>query len=742
MRSFLREIEGRGRTFAIVAMTIVVSLTGGGAQDRDKPLRPTGLAPEHVEANLVLVDALVRDRNGAPVAGLKQEDFELLIDRLPAPIASFESDCVAAAGAAAPSAHPPAAVARAAEPRHVVLFFDISHLTRPGRDRSLEAALRWVREGMSDADSVMILAMKGRPILLEPFTSDRARIAAKLEAVKGDNEMIDLSVAEERLNMLDIVRRDCQSLDTLCQTRLNVALPYAMSEEAKARRSLEALKSLMPALAPIRGRKSLIYFSETLRDEPGLQYLILANTTPQAQGIDLKQTLQDLHKEANAAGVAFYPVFAAGLGEGSGSSFSDASTGRIGTGDTTLLARAGQAGEDGALGLETTLALETGGEALKRSNDLGKIFTTVDADQSCYYVLGYANPGPGDGKRHSIIVKTSAKGYEVRHRPYYEDLSESERLNRRFASALMAPEFFREIPATVNAFELAPTEKGTPILIKVEFPLSEVTLVGQAGGRRAGEIEVRGKVWTGSKEACKFGRRFPVSLEQGEATAERNVIYEAGCEVPPGNHDLTVAVLDGPSWEIGGAETPLPVKARAPGIAGDVVLWTSSSDDLLVAADATAVGIHDTGSGHGFVPKGERRFSARETALLYAIVCPPQAGTKTAPPPGAGAAPAGPAASESAPHVKVTRSVYLGEKVVASFPEIELGGSANATTVERGGCEGIFASIPPGRLRPGRYTYEVSVLGIAAEPIVRRAGFAVDAGTAAVEAPEPPTPGS
>jgi len=66
MRSFLREIEGRSRSFAIVAMTIVVSLTGGGAQDRDKPLRPTGLAPEHVEANLVLVDAWSGIEAGSP----------------------------------------------------------------------------------------------------------------------------------------------------------------------------------------------------------------------------------------------------------------------------------------------------------------------------------------------------------------------------------------------------------------------------------------------------------------------------------------------------------------------------------------------------------------------------------------------------------------------------------------------------------------------------------------------------
>src|SRR5213594_289577 len=108
----------------------------------------------------------------------------------------------------------------------------------------------------------MLIAIKGRPMLLESFTSDRARLAARLEEVKADNEMIDLAVVEERLNMADVLSRECRD-DALCQSRLNVALPYATAEELRARRSIDALKSLMPALAPIKGRKAVVYFSET-----------------------------------------------------------------------------------------------------------------------------------------------------------------------------------------------------------------------------------------------------------------------------------------------------------------------------------------------------------------------------------------------------------------------------------------------------------------------------------------------
>jgi hypothetical protein len=193
------------------------------------------------------------------------------------------------------------------------------------------------------------------------------------------------------------------------------------------------------------------------------------------------------------------------------------------------------------------------------------------------------------------------------------------------------------------------------------------------------------------------------------------VIYETGCTLPPGSYILTVAVLDSGSWEIGGAERNVPVRERSAGIPGDVILWTSSAGDILAAADAAAVGIRDTGSGHGFVPRSERRFGPRETGLLYSVVCPPPGGTPS---------------GETA--IEVKRSIFVEDKEVASFPSVRLGlqageGAGTAASSSRpGACEGIFAPIPPGRLGLGGYQYEIQVTGIGAEPIVRRAGFAVE----------------
>jgi VWFA-related protein len=691
----------------------------------DRPLRPSGrILPERAEVNLVLIDVLVTGRGGEPSRGLKQEDFDLLIDRLPAPISSFESYCPAEVDAPGegPSDEPQEAEPTGAEPRHVVLFFDVNHLTKSGKARSIDAALQYVRNDMEDHHSVMILAMKGQPILIEPFTSDRERLSARLEEMRADDDMLDLSYLDESLNVLDIMSRECTGQEpstgpiSRCNRRLTVALPYAVAEEMKARRSLEALRSLMPALAAIRGRKTVVHFSESLRDEPGLQYLILAGATPGGEGIDMKQVIQDLHREANTAGVALYMVWAAGLGEGSGTGLTDASA-RLSADDTLLVQKSHLAGEDAAIALGATLALETGGTAQKRSNDLGKVFRSVSSDVSCYYVLGYVNPGPGEGTRHSIIVKAKEKKLRVRHRPYFMDWSEDERLERRFRSALMAPAFFRDFTITAEAYALAPRKKKTPFLFKVEFPLEEVTLVRQADGTLYGEAEVRGTVWSEAEETCKFSRRIPVTVGPGEKIGDRKVIYEAGCDLPPGRHEFSVGVLDSGTWSLGAADVSVPVSRREPGILGDVVLWTSSGGDILEATDAASVGIHAEGSGHGFVPRSERRFGQREAGVLYVIVCPPESGV-----------------AEGKGDIEVRRTLFAGETEVAAFAPVKLsrqivppdrGEAGESRPLEKGACEGLFAPIPPGQLGPGGYIFEVQVDGISAQPVIHRAGFAL-----------------
>ncbi len=726
-------LESRPRAVLPAIVATAILLCAGAAsswaqEDRDAPRRLRGrVLPERAGVDLVLIDVLVRSRDGSPASALTPEAFELSIDGKRSPITSFEDHCRPTSTSAGEEAADldgrpgEPIVTSPGDPLHIILLFDLNHLTRAGRDRSLRAAIRYAREGFAPNHRVMILAMKDAPILVEPFTGDSERVAERLEAMLADDEMLDLSFVEERQRMIEILGTEAlskfgQTTTSRREQRLKVARPYAREDEARARRSLNALRDLMPALASIHGRKTLIHFSEQLRDEPGIQYLLLVGSTPRRERIDVRTLLRDVHREANDAGVSFYTVWAAGLGEGRGAGAGDASFPII-VRDVELFDRARLAGEDAALALGATLSLETGGLQLRRTNDLEKIFTVMNEDLDCYYVLAYKNTGPGDGARHGIRVKVEGGRYRVRYRPYYIDWSDDERLERRFRSALRAPGYFRSLPVTAEPYALAPRNEHVPVLFKIEFPLSEVTLVRQGDGSLYGEAEVRGTVWDGAREACRAARRIPLAVPPGEPAEGRDVIYEFGCELRPGDYDLTAAVLDGATWLMGGAEEAVPVGDRSPGILGDVLLWTSSGEDLLVAADAASVGIRDSGSGSGFVPRQERRFSEREPGLLYVVVCPPEG-----------------RASRRKEEVLVRRTLLRGGQEIASYGPVEpWGGEPGSGTVESehgfaedGACRALLAPVAPGQLTPGTYVFEVQVDGMGSDSLLHRVGFAVD----------------
>ena len=62
----------------------------------------------------------------------------------------------------------------------------------------------------------------------------------------------------------------------------------------------------------------------------------------------------------------------------------------------------------------STLALDTGGRALGRSNDFTRGLRAVIADASAYYLLGYVPTRPAnDGKFHKIDVKVRRTGARV-----------------------------------------------------------------------------------------------------------------------------------------------------------------------------------------------------------------------------------------------------------------------------------------------------------------------------------------
>ncbi|HZI93025.1 MAG TPA: VWA domain-containing protein, partial [Patescibacteria group bacterium] len=355
---------------------------------------------EQVHVDLVLIDLVVRDRNDQPVTGLTRDDFDLIIDGVavkPADIESFEEVCGAqepsalparTAGAPGSTPLPEPAAAAPAGVRHIVIYFDFTHMTTGAARLAMRGAKDYLARSLAPEDRVMILADSNGLRLVQDFTSDGPALIARIDTLLEDKGIVATDVMGEDRYIVEVKETPCNDLD--CSSRRAISAAYAGQEEMRGRRTLDYLTSLMPALAGMKGRKALVLFTEALRMEPGAQYYALTDATPREEGYLLERELLRLASEANAAGVSFYTVHAGGL------------TADLEPTRPTRLSGPKQSGVDSAHDLQITLATETGGRALRNSNDVGAILGTAERDLSCYYLLGYRYQGRGDNKRHSI----------------------------------------------------------------------------------------------------------------------------------------------------------------------------------------------------------------------------------------------------------------------------------------------------------------------------------------------------
>src|SRR5580658_5385700 len=156
------------------------------------PQAPKPTVPSVIRASsdLVRIDVEVTDKSGKPIKGLRADQFTVTDDGKRQDISSFSySDIEGVESAAAEEEKPivvpvdnegpnaPSADAisdQLRDRRLLVLFFDLTSMQSDDLIRAHDAAAKFVKEQMTKADVVAVVAFSSKLTVLANFTNDHA----------------------------------------------------------------------------------------------------------------------------------------------------------------------------------------------------------------------------------------------------------------------------------------------------------------------------------------------------------------------------------------------------------------------------------------------------------------------------------------------------------------------------------------------------------------------------------------
>lgn len=658
-----------------------------GAQPQ-KPAKPQKAVVFKSNVELVLVNVVVRDRDGNVVRNLKRDDFSVIEDGKAQTITTFdEEDLPAAVSAPAPSPAPgpvlrtadlrPASGAAAPAPtaadmhgrRLLVLFFDLSSMQPEEIERAVRSARDYVQKKLTPADMVAVVSLSTALQVQQDFTDDREEL---LKVLGGVDDASAQGFAEGSTSDATSVS-DTGADFTPDDSEFNIF---------STDRRLEALQSLAEALSGIQQKKSIIYFSSGMS----------------RTGTDNEVQLRSVVDKAIRANVSIYAADMRGLQAVVPGG--DATTASV-RGTNAFSGRSMSNQFDRTYASQetlSTLAEDTGGRAFFDSNDFAPVFDRVVADTASYYVLGYSSTNDAlDGAFRRIQVRVKLPAARIDYRKGYyagKDFAHANRDDRelQLQDQILSPISSTDLDVFLSTgyFRLDKSRYYVPVSLVI--PGSQVPTT-HAGDKDKATLDILGVVRDADKRPV--GRiRDTVKLSAGEGEVGRKMVqYETAFELPPGTYTFKAVVRENQDGVVGSYEANLvvPDLSKEPVKVSTVVLATQARG-----------GVKGDEAKKPLVEAGQRLLSnvahvvstAQALHFYYEVYD--------------AAAPKDDAARKAGDRARLLTSVALYRSGVRVY-ETALVEATQPSAADR--HANVFdAIVPPGTLQPGFYICQVNVI--------------------------------
>ena len=656
--------------------------------------------------DLVVVNVVVRDKNGKVVRGLKREDFVVMEDGKAQAVTSFDFEEIenaslpamdvqtvlgSIAQPAVPGASPKPAdvearpIADMKDRRLIVLFYDLGAMQSDEVARAVQSGRDYIEKKASPADILAVVSLTTSLAVDQDFTTDREALLAalnRLSPVEG-SVAVDTTDAE--------TAPDTGNAFVADDTEFNIF---------NTDRRLDALRSIADVLAGIEQKKSIIYFSGGITQS----------------GMDNQAAVRTLVDRAVRANVSIYAADTRGLAAlpagGDAGTASVRGTGAFSGRGMSRQRESFSAAQDTL----TTIAEDTGGKAFFDVNEFSGVFDKVVEDTSSYYLLGYTSTNPAqDGRFRRIRVQLKQPGLKLEFRSGYyapRDFAHSGRDDReqQLQEQLLSDLPLTDLPVHGSAgyFRLKDNHYFVPVWFIV--PGSQVQF-SKSSDKEKATLDILGVIRNGQRQPVAWIQdTVKLSVATTEDVRRRNVQYGTSFELPPGAYQIKVVIRENQLGTFGSFDSTLivPNLERNPLRLSSIVL--SSQRQPVAKKNAGNPLQRD---GQELVANVARVVTATQPMVFYYEVYDPgrpgaapapqsgrAAGGTAAPPPAQAPAQQGP--------VKVLSSIafYRGNQRVLQTEQVVAQGM-NVTDRKAVSFE---MTVPPGALEPGLYTCQINVV--------------------------------